>query len=174
MEHWRGPFFLLAEHIIESFYFHYSKVFHVKALPGRLVGEMSGHNVVIDTKIRGMQQLVKICRLRSHGWLLVRFDSICSSVENESKDEIEFTCSEVICLSCVILKLKMKDGRKISHHTSSPASSDHFWLPDNSNGIFVFIFYMSVYMLQATVAPFYRFVNIHGDAYPCFLHTHGD
>ena len=60
---------------------------------GGFVGEISGQNVVIDTKSRGTQHLVNICRLSSHGLLLVRVDSILSSVENESKDEMEFICS---------------------------------------------------------------------------------
>ena len=44
-----GFFVVLAEHRIESFDIHNSKVVHIKYLSGCFVGEMSGHNVVIAT-----------------------------------------------------------------------------------------------------------------------------
>ena len=68
-------FVVLAEHKIESFEIHHSKNVHIKYLSGCFICEISGHNVVISTKFRGTQQLVEVCRLSSHGWLLVRVDS---------------------------------------------------------------------------------------------------
>ena len=82
---------------------------------------MSGYNVVIATKSRGTQQLVKICRLIVHGWLLVRVDRMFSSVEKDINDEMEVIFSEAIFSSCVVLKRKTKDGRKIIQPEPPPS-----------------------------------------------------
>ena len=61
---------------------------------------------------------------------------------------MEIICSEVICLSLIVLKRKTnngKNGQKISQHTFFPVSANHFWMPDNGNSIYLFILYVSVY-----------------------------
>ena len=90
-----GLFIVLSEHTIESLEIYNSKVFHVKALFGCLVGEISGQNVVVATNSRSTQQLVNICRLSSHSFLFVCVSRIFSSVENESKGEMEVYAQEL-------------------------------------------------------------------------------
>ena len=78
-------FIVLAEHRIESLDIHHSKVVHDKKLSGRFVGEMSGHNVVVDTKSRVTQKLVKICMLISHGLLLASVSRIFPHVRMRAR-----------------------------------------------------------------------------------------
>ena len=132
---------------------------------------MSGYNVVIATESWGTQQLVKICRLIVHGWLLVRVDRMFSSVEKDINDEMEVIFSEAIFSSCVVLKRKTNDERKIRQYVFPPISEDHFWRPDNDDGIF--FVYVSLYVTGHS-RSFYHFVHIHGDTCQCFLNIHGD
>ena len=80
-----GLFIVLNEHRIKGLDIHNYKFVHVKSLPGCFISEMSDQNVVLATKNRGTQQLVKICRLRSHGLLLASVSRIFPHVRMRAR-----------------------------------------------------------------------------------------
>ena len=105
---------------------------------------MSGQHVVVATEIGSMQQLLKIvgwAAMVGCWWVFLGF---CTQLRIISKARWRLSAWVASYLN---KRRKMgKNGQEIRQDAFPSVSANRFWLPDNGNGIFIYLLYVSVYV----------------------------